>query len=394
MNIIYLSNSCSNEMFEKLRARGMRGTLPQAQKYHQLLMAGLAEHIDGEIYAISALPVNRRWTKQIRFPHEEEQVGKINYIYEKFLNLRFLRQYTRYRGALKNIKKIYKKNSDAVIVCDILNVSLAAAARRAGRKLGIPVVTIVTDVPGHMVGGAKKKTLFTRVSEDSFDKFDAYLLLTEAMNGIVNKKNKPYIVIEGHSDAAMAAVENRLSEKSEPKVIMYAGGIRRQYGIERMAKAFLRGGFAGWELHVYGGGDYARELRELSEQNPSLKFFGTVSNAEVVERQLKATVVINPRPTDEDYVKYSFPSKTMECMASGTPLITTRLPGMPEEYYPYVYFIDDESEDGVLDALRSVTSRSGKELHAFGAAAKEFVLAEKSNVKQAGRLVDFIKTLK
>ena len=184
---------------------------------------------------------------------------------------------------------------------------------------------------------------------------------------------------------------NSPEAKASPKVIMYAGGIRKQYGIERMAKAFVRGGFDGWELHIYGDGDYKTELAEFSKENPTVKFFGTVSNEEVVKKQLEATLLINPRPTDEDYVKYSFPSKTMECMASGTPLLTTRLPGMPPEYYDYVYFIDDESEDGVLEALKTVTERSQDELHTLGARAKEFVLREKSNLRQAKKLYDFLK---
>lgn len=394
MNIIYLSASCSIAKFEELRAKGMRGTLPQAQKYHRLLMEGLAEHIDGEIYAITALPVNRSWTKQVFFPREEEVIGKIHYIYEAFTNLKFLRQYTLYSEAIKNIKRIYKENPDCVIICDILNISLAAAARAAGKKLGIPVITIVTDVPGHMVGGKGKKGLYTRLAEDSFDKYDGYLLLTEAMNDIVNKGERPYIVIEGHSDAKMADVENKIEDKASPKVLMYAGGIRKQYGIERMARAFVKGGFDGWELHIYGGGDYSRELAEFAKENPTVKFFGTVANTMVVEKQLEASVVINPRPTDEDYVKYSFPSKTMECMASGTPLLTTRLPGMPPEYYDYVYFIDDESEAGLTEAMRAVLSKSAEELHAFGKSAKKFVLTEKSNIRQAEKLYEFILSMR
>lgn len=391
MNVIYLSNSCSDEKFEKLREAGMRGTLPQAQKYHKLLMEGLAECIDGEVYAISALPVNRSWTKKLFFKKERECVGKIDYTYLSFVNYKLFRQLSLYSGAKAEIKKLYKRNPDCVIVCDILNYSLSRAARRMGKRLGIPVITIVTDVPGHMVGGSGKKGLYTRLAEDSFDKYDGYLLLTEAMSGVVNKANKPYIVIEGHADSRMRDAVNSPEAKTSPKVIMYAGGIRKQYGIERMAKAFVRGGFDGWELHIYGDGDYKTELTEFSKENPSVKFFGTVSNEEVVRKQLEATLLINPRPTDEDYVKYSFPSKTMECMASGTPLLTTRLPGMPPEYYDYVYFIGDESEDGVLEALKAVTERSQDELHTMGARAKEFVLTEKSNLGQAKRLYEFLR---
>ena len=46
----------------------------------------------------------------------------------------------------------------------------------------------------------------------------------------------------------------------------------------------------------------------------------------------------------------------MEYMASGTPLLTTKLPGMPEDYYPHVYFFEEESVQGYADALKKVLS--------------------------------------
>ena len=35
-------------------------------------------------------------------------------------------------------------------------------------------------------------------------------------------------------------------------------------------------------------------------------------------------------------------------MACGTPLLTTKLPGIPDEYYEYCYTLDDETVDGVI----------------------------------------------
>ena len=77
-------------------------------------------------------------------------------------------------------------------------------------------------------------------------------------------------------------------------------------------------------------------------------------------------------------------------MASGTPLCTTRLPGMPSEYYPYVYFFDDESEDGMLVTLQDVLGKKETEYYEFGMQAKAFVMNEKTNEKQAKKLLDFI----
>ena len=403
MNIIYLSSCCSDKKFEELREKKITRKLPQAQKYHNLLIEGIAQNIDGEVVAISAIPVNRQWTKQIRFQREEETFGRIHYIYDAFLNLPFLRQITRIRAAKWQIKKLYKKNNDRVIICDVLNQSLASAARSCGKKYNIPVLGIVTDVPGHTSGARRKNDSFFRRkiaelseknAEKNLGKYDAYLLLTEAMNTVVNKSNKPYIVLEGHSDAKMQNVENKLEYKHQPKVAMYAGGIHKESGIEQLVNAFVKGGFSDWELHIYGDGNYQNDLKELVKTVSNVKYHGVVPNAVIVEEQLKATLLLNPRLTDAEYVKYSFPSKTMECMASGTPLCTTRLPGMPVEYYPYVFLFDDETQDGMYNTFQDVLSKDAETYHVIGKKAKEFVINEKTNIKQAKKLIDFVNQIR
>lgn len=402
MNIIYLSSSCSDKKFNQLIADGKTRQLPQAQKYHNLLREGIVQNIDGNLYAISALPVNRTWTKQVYFAQEEEVQGKIKYIYSKFLNLPFLRQLTRIGNTKKEIKKILRSEGSFVIICDILNQSLAIAARKCGRKYGIPVIGIVTDVPGHTLAAKKKNISFMKKivlewaeyrGNKDMKKYDAYLLLTEEMNSVVNLDNKPYIVLEGHCDSKMQCLENSIKAKSTPKVIMYAGGIYKEYGIERLVNAFVRGHFDDWELHIYGDGNYKTDLMELTEKVKNVKYFGARPNSEIVENQLTATLLINPRLTDAEYVKYSFPSKTMECMVSGTPLLTTKLPGMPTEYYQYVYLFDDETENGMLCTLEDVLGRSEVEYHRLGMKAKQFMLNEKTNTIQAKKLMDFINKI-
>ena len=57
---------------------------------------------------------------------------------------------------------------------------------------------------------------------------------------------------------------------------------------------------------------------------------GCVTNDEIVRLQCEATLLVNPRPSDKEFCKYSFPSKTIEYMASGTPVLMTKLPGVPD----------------------------------------------------------------
>lgn len=403
MDIIYLSSSCSEEKFNELSEKGITRKLPQAQKYHCLLMEGIAHNLDGSLYAISAFPVNRQWTKQVLFAEEKETIGKIQYIYDAFINLPVLRQWSRIIQAERDIRKIYHKNKDCVIICDVLNQSLANAARTSGKKYGIPVVGIVTDVPGYTSGARRKSYSFIRRkiseyaeknSKRNLAKYDAYLLLTEAMNSVVNKNGKPFIVLEGHCDSKMEQRENNLSDKSKPKIAMYAGGIHKEFGIEMLVNAFVKGGFNDWELHIYGDGNYQKDLTELTKKISNVKYHGVQPNYLIVENQIKATLLLNPRLTDAEYVKYSFPSKTMECIASGTPLCTTKLPGMPAEYYPYVYFFENETEEGMLATLKDILGKSEEEYHEFGKQAKEFVMKEKTNVKQAKKLLEFVSNVR
>ena len=86
-------------------------------------------------------------------------------------------------------------------------------------------------------------------------------------------------------------------------------------------------------------------------------------------------------------MKYSFPSKNMEYMVSGTPVLTTNLPGMPEEYKDYVYLFEDESVQGMARKIREVLSLPTNELYRKGRAAKEFVLNEKNNICQTHKIL-------
>lgn len=402
MTVVYLSSCCSDAKFEELRKKRITQKLPQAQKYHRLMMEGMASQLDVNLFSISALPINSEWTKKIVFHKEEETVNGVSYIYNTFLNLPILRQATRKIAAFREIKKIYKNNKDLVIVCDILNQSIAMAGRKAGKKYKLPVIGIVTDVPGYTSGARRNSISFykrkikeyaEKCAKNTLGKYDAYLFLTQEMNNVINKSDKPYIVLEGHCDSKMQSVDNSIKNKAHPKVIMYAGGIHKEFGIKRMVEAFCETKQNDWELHIYGDGNYQHELKELAIINPKVRYFGVQPNDLIVRKQLEATLLINPRLTDADYVKYSFPSKTMECMASGTPLLTTKLPGMPMEYYKYVYFINDESREGMKKTLESVFDKSEMEMHEFGNNAKRFILNNKTNIIQSKKFIEFIKEI-
>lgn len=389
MKIIYVASTCSREKFSQyVESKGSRVS-QQAQKYNLLLAEGLTA-CGADVHVLSTRPINRILSKKLWFKREKESCNGVNFLYLPFLNHSLTRKLFLFCGTFFRLLFSRKKRKETIVICDALNIAATAGALFACKLRGYRTVGIVTDVPGHLsyssyVSFNQKLNLFL------MQKFKSYLLLTAPMSDIVNPKGRPYIVLEGHADTAMKAVPNTLNGKSEKHICLYAGSLMRIYGIENLVNGFIAANIPNAELHVYGDGNFAEELKQLALRHETVKYMGVAPNAEIVEAELRATLLVNPRPTHEEYTKYSFPSKNMEYMASGTAVLTTRLPGMPKDHEPYVFFIEDETAEGIKAALEKIFALPEEELHAFGLRAKEFILKEKNNKAQAAKVLTFVE---
>ena len=391
MNIIYVSSTCSREKYtEYVESKGARVN-QQAQRYNLLLAEGLAQN-GAKIKLISSRPINRGIDSRLWFKGEKESVNGIDFSYIPFINHPLFRVAFIFLGVFFGILFSKEKKKDTVVICDAMNIFAAFATILACKLKGFTTLGIITDVPCYRPETAQVP-VYQKVNLYIMKKFSSYLFLTAPMSKIVNPDNKPFLVLEGHSDMSMLEVENDFSKKYDKKVCIYAGSLRKVYGIEALVKGFLRANIENAELHLYGNGSYAEELKVLSKENPTVIYKGIAPNEVVVNEELKATLLINPRPTHEEYTQYSFPSKNMEYMASGTPVLTTCLPGMPDDHKDYVFFIREENEEGIEKAFREVFEKSPEELHAFGLRAKEFILKEKNNVAQAKKVISFVESL-
>lgn len=393
MNVLYISAVSSQALIAKIYH--VTGTNPgfAVQKFTRLLLEGMSEN-NARVSTLSAAPISKSFTKKIFISLPSELEGDILYNYVPMLNIPILKHLVAFLYTIFYILRLSPKNKkETVIVCDVLSVSLTIGALFAAKLSSIRCVAIVTDIFGLMVGA--KSTLSriaAKLNSWYVKKFDKYILLTEQMNERVNPNGKPYIVMEALCDCQIENLQTTVVNKSQPRIVLYAGGIHERYGLKMLAEAFLKANISNAKLVYYGSGPYVKEFSELCKKSKNLEYRGVAPNDVVVAEELAATLLINPRFSNEEFAKYSFPSKNMEFMASGTPLLTTRLPGMPVEYYPYVYMFEEESIEGYSETLRRVLDKSDDELFAKGQEAKRFVLQTKNNIYQGKRIVDFLNS--
>ena len=382
MRIVYVAGCVSEGAYARLYGRPDARPVFQAQKYNRLFIEGLSAHTQVDVVGYPPVDEGAMVNGMIDLP--DETVGQVRYHY-----IRTYRGSLRRRlhvGAASFFKCLRLLDRDSAVMIDCLNQMSGLGALLAAKVKGCRCVGVITDLPEFMGGG-----LTVALSEFLIRHSTDYVVLTKAMNDYVNKKGKPYVVLEGHADITMRAQTPSLDKKGRKRICLYAGSIHKLYGIQRLVEGFLLAAIPDAELHIYGIGDYQQELEEIAAREPSIHYGGLLLPSQVVEKEMGATLLINPRPSDEKYVAYSFPSKTMEYMSTGTPVLTTALPCLPEEYQPHLYFIREETPQGIGEALRQVLSHSDEELFEKGCQARRFVLDQRNNVVQAAKVLDMLE---
>ena len=382
--ILYLSSVIDDESFARhVKGETIKGG-HQAQKFNSLVVRGLATLTS--VSAISNPPYNNA---RGSIPSEIIAVGNVKYISVGSNNskLHKLNNFTEMRGY---IKKELKANKLEAIVCDAINPLASLNAVHFAKKKKVPAIAIVTDIPEYMSRG--KKGIFIRLTSYLMKKYDGYVLLTEAMNKLVNPKARPRIIMEGLCECE-SGVEKHADGKTDMFICLYTGSLNDGTGIEELIRAVSMMEDNRLELKIYGNGKLADWIIEESKNDGRIKYCGVVTNAEAVQAQREADLLINPRPDNIAYGNVSFPSKVMEYMASGTPLLTTKLPGIPEEYFNYLYAIEDCSAKGIAMAISDVCSKNVEERAEKAASAKKFVLQKKNNITQAQRIMNLIKEI-
>ena len=78
----------------------------------------------------------------------------------------------------------------------------------------------------------------------------------------------------------------------------------------------------------------------------------------------------------------------LEYMSSGTPVLTSKLPGMPKEYHKYVFLFEEETIEGYSKTLAEVLDYPTEVLIKKGQDAKEFVLSKKNNKIQTKKILE------
>jgi len=265
------------------------------------------------------------------------------------------------------------------------------------KKCNPDIVTciVVPDLPEYMNTSARKSLPYRILKHFDIARIrrnlphiDGFVLLTRQMSEALGIKR--FTVMEGIASDAFREISG---EKRKEKTIVYTGTLNRRYGVLDLVEAFRRIENPDYRLILCGSGDSEAKIRQAQAEDSRIQFTGLLPRPEALKLQAEATVLVNPRKNNEEFTKYSFPSKNLEYLSSGTPVVAYRLDGIPGEYDDCFFYVNGDTVEDLKTALISVCETSPQQLVRFSTKAGGFVREEKNKYKQTEKILELINTL-
>lgn len=317
-----------------------------------------------------------------------------------FCNLIFYKHFSRRYHAKKAIKKWLQSqdnNKPVAILAYALTSDFIECLRFAKRKRqDVLGCVIVPDLPQYMDTSSIKSNLFISWAKDRDTNYirshlscvDAFIILTKQMADALSVEK--YLVMEG---IAPSVRDKKEYEETEKKRIVYTGTMNSRYGVIELIDAFMKIDDSNLELVLCGDGDAIDYARNAQSMDSRISYLGVLPRKQTIQLQLNATVLVNPRRNNEEFTKYSFPSKLLEYLASGTPVVAYKLDGTPQEYEKYIAYVDPRDEHGLQKTLQEYCKKSTAELKQIGTKGRRFANQEKSAARQTARIASFLNSL-
>lgn len=380
MHYLFVGYYVDQSTFEKILERKINNMSVARQKFEYNLIKGLYEHLGNQIDFISYVPTDNHL--QIPFYSYVNRACVKHIAIKKSSLASAIRAGRKFRAYICNL---CRQHQDGIaVIMYAVNPIFEYYLIKYRNKFNLKLITICSEVPelrryGNSLQAKIKKKMLTYFN----NQFDGYIFFSAEMKNVVKCKNKPTMVLEG-----IAPEIRRKPCPNKRNIVMYAGGLAPDNNIPFLLECCMEVPEIE-EVWICGVGSDENKIKELVAKDPRIKYFGRLGNDKVLKLEEQAKLLVNFRSPDVKLTKYSFPSKILEYIASGSLVLSTRLMGIPEEYFDYILGIDLENQSRVANELTRLMLVDDTEYIQLCTEAQRFISENKNYYVQSQRVVDF-----
>ena len=295
---------------------------------------------------------------------------------------------------------VHRRDSRRAILCYNLSVPPGYIVWIASRITHSRMVAIVydMDLPGitvpdsiwHRLDFAQTKALMPRL--------DAIIGITEWIARDF-APDVPSICVPGGISDSLAnrfSADDCRTRSSLPRVV-FAGRLSTSNGIGLLLDALAAEPDMNVRLQLIGDGPLLARARSMSQTDVRLEVVGGLPHEAVLSAYATADAIVCLRLQETLRTPYLFPSKLIEAMAVGLPLICTIPHNAPVEIQSALrrlaIVVDSEQSESVVAALKVLTSDGMLEASRKARMLRLWAIENLSWHTQCQKMLEFIERL-
>ena len=356
MKIIYVTTTIDADDYKSFVSLWSKKPNPSNQNFHNKVIRALAK--TNEVEVVSIRPFSRKLMSVKALAKEDKQIDGIKWHYLPIKGNKL----TRFISIKKEAKKVFKKGEldEAIILTDTININCMNVATMLSKRAKRPVVGICTDSPSNITGTLKSYTMYLLKKAS---KLDGYIALTSELNTLFNDANKPHLIIEG----IVENINQNTKKDGDTPYFFFGGSLSPRYGINALIEGFLALNRKDIKLVVAGHSGILKDY-------PNVEFKGVLDVKDVLKYEANAIANINPRPYSEDLDRFSIPSKTLEYMAAGRPVISVKNTILQKVFEDDVIWVNSSKSSDLMEGMNKALQLTEVERENIGEEIKNKVL--------------------
>lgn len=398
MNILYMGQYYTEDSQSHLLKISKRGISVAHYKLQKNFIEMLKQR--GDISLVTVLPVANYPLGCSQLNFQTKDITK-NHKELGGLNVPFLKHVIRYKKIKSELDFWYSQvktvEEKVIFIYDLYLPFLKAAIAIKKKYPDLKIIIIIPDLTGSLSIEYDSFSLLTKIYKNNqskqlyklLKKLDGFIVLTEFMIEALSLEDKPYLRIEGVVDSVATLPD--FDKKKESFDLLYAGELSHNVGLQDLLSAMAMLRESPYRLHICGRGELETLIKLEAEKNRNLVYHGFLVGQQMKKLENEIDFYINPRKENGKYTKYSFPSKNLEALKQGKPLIAHKLEGIPREYDSVIYYPNDNSVESLRDKILEVASLSITERTEKCNAQLEF-MQTKTSISQSHRLFQWLGT--
>jgi len=284
-----------------------------------------------------------------------------------------------------------------LIVSFNLSVPPAFFTLLAARLVRAKAIVHVSDVslPGVTVPNTLWYKIDAWIQHRILPHFDGHIVVADriATDFLPGKR---CVRMEGGVSSSLVENTGRLLANRPPKppatfTIAATGGLESHNGFVEILEAFSQLKGEQYRMSIAGRGSLQSLVENAAHQDRRITYHGYLNQDELLQLHANSDLLINMRITNRLNTGYAFPSKTLEYLVSGVPLLTTCTGHIEDELAEYCYLLKDESAVGLASRITEIAGHSRVQREALGQRARDFMSTYKSWDSQCARILDYLR---